>query len=143
MVARDSHEGSRYPICYDQEGARTLLQREMMEGSLRAKGMAEADVERAVEAAYAKGELRMPTKASMAYMMSPKQVLVSSPKAEGFRVGAWAPHVMLMMPNVTPDQMGLAQESKVDVIQIHSKGANHSELVVKVPKWSDGTPSVK
>ena len=47
---------------------------------------------------------------------------------------------MLMMPNVTPAQLGLAHESKVDVIQIHDRGASHSELIVKVPKWSDGTP---
>lgn len=143
MVARDLHEGSRYPICYDQEGSRTLLLREMMEGSLRAKGMAEDVVQRAVDAAYAKGELKMPSKASLAYMMSPKQVLFSSAKPEGVRVGAWSPHLMLVMPNVTPDQIGLAHESKVDIIQIHERGASHSELVVKVPKWSDGTPVAK
>jgi hypothetical protein len=140
MVARDSHEGSRYPICFDREGARTLIFREMMEGSLRANGATEADVERAVDEAIAKGELRMPATVSVAYMMSPKQVLFSSPKADGVRVGAWSPHLMLMMPGVMPDQIGLARESKVDVIQVHARGAKHSELVVKVPKWSDGTP---
>ena len=141
MVARDLHEGSRYPICFDREGARTLLQREMMEGSLRAKGTREEDVQRAVDAAYAKGDLRLPTKAAVAYMMSPQQVLFSSARSDGRRVGAWAPHLMLMLPGVTPDQLGLAHESKVDVIQIHDRGASHSELVVKVPKWSDGAPA--
>ena len=29
LVGRDLHEGSRYPICFDQEGARTTLFREM------------------------------------------------------------------------------------------------------------------
>ena len=139
MVARDLHDGSRYPICFDREGAKTMLQREMMEGSLRAKGKSEEDVQRAVDAAYAKGELRLPTKAAVAYMMSPQQVLFSSAKADGRRVGPWSPHLMLMLPGVTPDQLGLARESKVDVIQIHDRGASHSELVVKVPKWSDGT----
>ena len=141
MVARDLHEGSRYPICFDREGAKTMLQREMMEGSLRAKGKSEEDVQRAVDAAYAKGELRLPTKAAVAYMMSPQQVLFSSAKLDGRRVGAWAPHLMLVLPGVTPDQLGLAHESKVDVIQIHDRGASHSELVVKVPKWSDGAPT--
>ena len=141
MVARDLHEGSRYPICFDREGAKTMLQREMMEGSLRAKGKSEEEVQRAVDAAYAKGELRLPTKAAVAYMMSPQQVLFSSAKSDGRRVGPWSPHLMLMRPGVTPDQLGLAHESKVDVIQIHDRGASHSELVVKVPKWSDGTPT--
>jgi hypothetical protein len=141
MVARDLHEGSRYPICFDREGAKTMLQREMMEGSLRAKGNSEEDVQRAVDAAYAKGDLRLPAKAAVAYMMSPRQVLFSSAKSDGRRVGPWSPHLMLMLPGVTPDQLGLAHESKVDVIQIHDRGASHSELVVKVPKWSDGTPA--
>ena len=38
VVGRDSHDGSRYPICFDREGAHTMLFRELMEGSLRAKG---------------------------------------------------------------------------------------------------------
>ena len=140
MVARDLHEGSRYPICFDREGAQTMMKRELMEGTLRAKGKSEDEVERAVEAAYASGELRLPTKAAVAYMMSPQQVLFSSAKAEGRRVGPWAPHLMLLLPNVAPDQLGLAPQSKVDVIQIYKKRGPHSELVVKVPKWSDGTP---
>jgi hypothetical protein len=140
LVGRDLHEGSRYPICFDQEGARTTLFRELLEGSLRAQGRAEAEVRRRVDAAYAKGELRMPAKSAMAYMMSPRQVLFSTPNADGVRVGAWSPHLMLMLPGVQPEQLGLAQDSKVDIIQIDRKGTAHSELIVKVPKWSDGTP---
>jgi hypothetical protein len=140
LVGRDLHEGSRYPICYDQEGTRTTMRREMLEGSLRAKGISEAEVQRKVTAAYASGDLHWPSKASLAYMMSPQQVLFSSPEADGVRVGAWSPHVMLMLPNVEPNQMGLATESKVSVIQIHKQGSGHSELIVKVPAWSDGKP---
>jgi hypothetical protein len=140
MVGRDLHEGSLYPICFDQEGARTSLQREMMEVTLRAKGRTEDEVQRDVAAAYASGKLRMPAKPAMAYMMSPKQVLFSSPKAEGVRVGAWSPHLMLMTPGLTPEQLGLSETSAVDVIQIHREGDGHAELVVKVPKWSNGEP---
>lgn len=139
VVGRDSHEGSRYPICFDREGARTLLFRELMEGSLRAKGKTEAEVQALVDAAYKTGELELSTKSSIAYMMSPQQVLFSSPNADGVRVGAWSPHIMLMLPGVAPEQLGLAHDSKVDVIQIHDRGGTHAELVVKVPKWSDGT----
>lgn len=141
MVARDLHEGSRYPICYDQEGARTSMARELMEGSLRAKGLPEAEVQRRVTAAYASRELRRPAKASLAYMMSPQQVLFSSPDSDGVRVGAWSPHVMLMLPDVEPGQLGLAPDSKVSVLQIHRQGTGHSELIVKVPAWSTGEPA--
>ena len=139
VVGRDSHDGSRYPICFDREGARTTLFRELMEGSLRARGNSEAQVNALVDAAYKKGQLSLPTKPSVAYMMSPQQVLFSTPNADGVRVGAWSPHIMLMLPGVAPEQLGLAHDSKVDVIQIHDRGGSHSELIVKVPKWSDGT----
>ena len=142
LVSRDLHEGSRYPICYDQEGTRTSMLREMREASLRAGGMAEADVVRAITAAYAKGELHAPTKASMAYMMSPRQVLFSTPFAEGTRVGAWFPHVMITMLGVTPGQFGLAHDSKVDVISMDTEHQRFPELIVQVPKWADGTPVV-
>ena len=72
--------------------------------------------------------------------MSPRQVLFSSPEGDGFRVGAWSPHIMLMLPGVAPEQLGLAHDSKVDVIEVHDRGGSHSELIVKVPKWSDGSP---
>ena len=140
VVGRDSHDGSRYPICFDREGARTTLLRELMEGSLRAKGKTESEVNALVDAAYRTGELRLSTKSSIAYMMSPQQVLFSTPNADGVRVGAWSPHIMLMLPGVAPEQLGLAHDSKVDVIQIHDRGGTHSELIVKVPKWSDGSP---
>lgn len=141
MVARDLHEGSRYPICYDQEGAKTSIFREILEGSLRSKGKSEAEVKRAVEAAYASGELRRPSKASVAYMMSPGQVLFSNPDSAGVRVGPWAPHLMLMLPGVSPDQLGLAADSKIGFVQIHQAGSAHSELIVKVPTWADGRPA--
>ena len=143
VVGRDSHDGSRYPICFDQEGARTMLFRELMEGSLRASGNSEEKVNALVEAAYKSGQLALPTKSSIAYMMSSQQVLFSTPNADGVRVGAWSPHIMLMLPGVAPDQLGLAHDSKVDVIQIHDRGGSHAELIVKVPKWSDGSPASK
>jgi hypothetical protein len=144
MVGRDSHEGSRYPICFDQEATKTTMLREIKEASLRAKGTSEADIRRIVDAAYKSGELRMPSRPAMAYMMSPNQVLFSSPEARGVRVGAWSPHLMLMMPDVAPSQLGLADSaSSVDIIQIRREGNHHAELVVKVPTWSDGTPVVR
>ena len=139
VVGRDSHDGSRYPICFDREGARTTLFRELMEGSLRARGKSETEVKALIDAAYEKGDLALPAKSSVAYMMSPQQVLFSTPNADGVRVGAWSPHIMLMLPGVAPEQLGLAHDSKVDVIQIHDRGGSHSELIVKVPKWSDGS----
>ncbi len=114
MVARDLHEGSRYPICFDREGAKTMLQREMMEGSLRAKGHTEEEVQRAVDAAYAKGDLRLPAKAAVAYMMSPQQVLFSSAKSDGRRVGPWSPHAHAARRHAGPTRSGARVEGRRD-----------------------------
>lgn len=137
MVARDLHEGSRYPICFDREATRTVLHRELMELRLRAKGLSEDDVQRAVVEAYQRGELKTPTQPAMAYMMSSKQVLFASPYADGRRVGAWSPHVMIYMPGATAEQFGLAASSKVTELFVSAPGTRGAHLVVKVPRWAD------
>src|SRR5690242_188391 len=95
MVARDSHAGSLYPICYNAEGAKTALQRELLQVRLRTLGVAEDSIDRAVESAYKRGELAIPKDVALAYMMSPQQVLFSQAGKDGRRVGAWHPHLMM------------------------------------------------
>ena len=69
VVARDLHGGSLYPICYNAEGARTVLARELLEVRLRSLGASEDSVERAVAAGYAGGQLETPKSLAMAYVM--------------------------------------------------------------------------
>src|SRR5262249_24718483 len=91
IVSRDLHEGSLYPICVGREASGRVLKRELMELALRARGHSEAEVQRAVDAAFASGELQTPAKPAVSYMMSSKQVLFASSNADGRRVGAWSP----------------------------------------------------
>ena len=138
MVARDLHGGSLYPICYNPEGARTVLERELLQVRRRSLGVAEDSVARATAAAYARGELRTPRELALAYMMSPRQVLFSSPGPEGRRVGAWHPHLMLYVPNATPAMFGMTSEDG-EPIAVGSAGTPQAEVIVKLPKWADGT----
>ena len=140
MVARDSHAGSLYPICYNAEGTRTVLKRELMEVRLRSLGVAEDSVLRTVENAYKSGELETPKDVALAYMMSPQQVLFSSPGKDGRRVGAWHPHLMMYVPGATPAKFGLTDSESGDPIQIVAPGTPRAEVIVKVPKWADGKP---
>jgi hypothetical protein len=140
MVARDSHAGSLYPICYNPEGTRTVLERELMQVRLRTLGVAEDSIDRAVAAAYRSGELETPKDVALAYMMSPQQVLFSNARKEGRRVGAWHPHLMLYMPGATPATFGLSDSGTGDPIQVGSPGTPQAEVIVKLPKWADGTP---
>jgi hypothetical protein len=140
MVARDSHAGSLYPICYNPEGTRTVLERELMQVRLRTLGVAEDSIDRAVAAAYRSGELKTPKDVALAYMMSPQQVLFSNARKEGRRVGAWHPHLMLYVPGATPAKFGLSDSGTGDPIQVGSPGTPQAEVIVKLPKWADGKP---
>ena len=140
LVARDPHEGSLYPICFNAEGARTALQRELLQLRLRSLGVAEDSIDRVVTSAYARGELGVPRELAVAYMMSPRQVLFSSPAATGRRVGAWHPHLMFYVPGATPAKVGFSVEGADDPIQVGRPGTPEAEMVVKLPKWADGSP---
>ena len=137
MVARDLHEGSRYPICYDAEGSRTLMQQELMELRLRVEGKTEPEVKAAVAAAWADGTLKVPSRTVLAYMMSAHQVLFSSPDSSGRRVGPWHPHLMISAPGARGTDFGLAHESAIQTISVDREGLPGAQLVVVVPAWSD------
>lgn len=142
MVARDLHEEGRYPICFDREAAQTVMLREMKETSLRAKGKSEAEVKQEIDALLKDRALPTAKRPAVAYMMSPRQVLFSSPEANGVRVGAWHPHVMMTGVGLTHAQLGFPQDTRYLYIQPGSAEAAGSlhEFVVLVPVWSDGAP---
>jgi hypothetical protein len=141
MVSRDLHGGSSYPICFDREAARTVMQRELLENLLRSRGLSEEEVQRRVKAGFADGSLPRPNKPAITYMMSPRQVLFSDATAKGRRVGAWSPHLMISMPHMTRDQLGLDSAANVEVLQLDRPGEPDALLVVKVPRWSDDSPA--
>ena len=139
MVARDYHPGSLYPICFDQEGARTLMLREMREVSLRAEGIPELRIDSMVQQELASGKLPRATKTALAYMMSPRQVLYSSADSTGRRVGQWFPHVMMANVGISKEQLGLS--SRYLYVQAGGEAGTLHEFVVLTAIWSDGKPA--
>lgn len=143
MVSRDLHRGSLYPICFDQEATRTAFQQELMELRLRFEGKSEAEVKRAVTAAYAAGTLRPPARTAVTYMMSPHQVLFSSPLPEGTRVGAWHPHLMIAVPYATGEQLGFGQKGNAGDFSLDRAGEAGAQLIVPVARWADSTKAAE
>lgn len=140
IVSRDLHPGSLYPMCFDPEATRTMLPRQLLELRLRFEGKTEAQVKEAVQAAIADRTLPTPSKAAITYMMSPHQVLFSSPDADGRRVGAWHPHLMIVAPGATAEALGLGPDGMLgDIVMLGPGGESASELVVPVPAWADST----
>ena len=139
MVARDYHPGSLYPICFDQEGARTLMLREMREVSLRAEGIPELRIDSMVQQELASGKLPRATKTALAYLMSPRQVLYSTADSTGRRVGQWYPHVMMANVGISKEQLGLS--SRYLYVQAGGEAGTLHEFVVLTAIWSDGKPA--
>lgn len=142
MVARDLHPGSLYPICFDAEGSRTHLWRELMEVGLRSEGKSEDEVKDAVKRAFSDGKLKLPEKMSVSYMMSPHQVLFSSPNANGRRVGAWWPHLMISAPDLSAAAIGITTPQRDIPFSVDGEGGRE-QLIVQLPSWSDGSPVAK
>lgn len=91
------------PICYDPEAARTILPMEIQRVELRLAGMSSEEIDRLIEQSIESGELPLPERPAMAYMMSAGQVLYRDAET---KVGAFVPHLHLYIPYATTEQFG-------------------------------------
>ena len=132
LVSRD-HIESLYPICYNPEGAETVLPGALMSQRLREEGKSNDEIEQIVATAYRDGKLKAPTKGAIAYMMSPRQVIYAG--ATGPRVGQYRPHLMLYMPYATRQSVGLDKSLDSQVfLALEGKATAH--LIVPLKDWS-------
>src|SRR5882672_5073239 len=63
--------GDVFPVCWDAEGARSLLPVEIDDARLRLGGSTIADIERAVADGFKSGRYKAPSRTGVAYMLSP------------------------------------------------------------------------
>lgn len=131
MVSR-THATSLEPICYDSEGARTIqpIERRLVELRIRTGDWNAAWEE--VHRAIAAGELPLPGRPSMAYMLSSAQRLVAD---DGREVGAWHPHFMMYVPYATSEQMGLFGQSPV--VLVAHEGEPLASVITVAPEFVD------
>lgn len=120
------------PICYDPEGARTLLAIEIRLVEARIAGGDRDAAWEAVHAAIDAGELPLPERPAMTYMLSSAQRLIADDRRE---VGAWRPHFMLYIPYLRPEDVGLFGESS-EVFVAHA-GEPLAHLITVAPDFID------
>lgn len=137
IVSRDKRLNGVFPMCFDPEGAHTLMQEEMMKTELFAQGLSDSTVQQRVDAAYADGTLHHPDKPAITYMMSSRQNLINYQTAGDKSVGAWHPHVMIYLPHTSADQFALGAESNQGPVSIPFGDAGGSQMVIQVPHWAD------
>jgi hypothetical protein len=93
--------GNLYPVCFDEEGARTILPAFADDAVMRLKGASDQEVERALAAGFEQGRYRPPSRPGIAYMLSPATYMMENGKlARSF------PHTMFYAPFLTNDDVG-------------------------------------
>ncbi len=132
IVAR-SMPLSLEPICYDAEAAATILLWELEYMRLRIGGHDDVEREAALAEAIGTGKIPLPKRPAMSYMMSSGQRLFDP--ESGRDAGNWRPHIMLYVPYLTTETIGLA--SALPWIQVARPGTPMAHLVVVVPDFVD------
>lgn len=88
--------GNFYPVCFDEEGTRTIMPAYTDDVRLRQRGANSDEVERTLAKGFEEGRYRPPTRAGVAYMLSPATYLL-----ENGVLTRSVPHTMVYAPFVT------------------------------------------
>ena len=92
------------PQCMDAEGVKTFFPKYQLVAQLRAKKTPEADIRKAVKAAFANGTFKAPARPGVIYMMSPHNV-VTIDEEKGI-AQPFPGHLMFYAPNLTSADLG-------------------------------------
>jgi hypothetical protein len=93
--------GNFYPVCFDEEGTRTILPAFADDAVFRMKGSSEQEIEQTLAEGFAQGRYRPPSRPGIAYMLSPATYMVNSGK-----LARIPPHSMFYAPFLTDADIG-------------------------------------
>ncbi len=133
MVSRSRPE-SLEPICYDAEATRTILPMEIRRVEMRLAGASPDAIDAEIATGIGRGKFVLPSRPAMSYMMSSGQVLIAP---DGRNAGSWYPHLMLYIPYLTADQMGLSGPVNMDAAAVFDEGLPTAHLVIAVREFVD------
>lgn len=94
MVSRRG--GNFYPVCFDEEGTRTILPAFADDAVMRLNGAGEQEIERRLADGFEQGRYRPPARPGIAYMLSPATYMI-----ENGRLARTFPHTMFYAPFLT------------------------------------------
>ncbi len=94
MVSRRG--GNFYPVCFDEEGARTILPAFADDAVSRLKGTSEQEIDRQIADGFEAGRYRPPSRPGIAYMLSQATYML-----EAGKLTRSFPHTMFYAPYLT------------------------------------------
>jgi hypothetical protein len=112
--------GDIVPICWDAEGARTMVPIEIDAARLRLGGMSNAEIDRHVVEGFKSGKYHAPGRAGISYMLSPLRYRIDA--AGQVTRSAPGPHVMFYGPNLTDADVGGARGTPVFMNKVGPDG---------------------
>jgi hypothetical protein len=124
----------RAPICFNRQGARSVLPVFLKRTTWALAGVSKADILARTRAAAAAGQIAKPEIGTMGFMMSRQGYLSDAAN------GPWHPHLMFFMPRMPTADWG-ANETGTRVLGAAAGGADpYTIFFVPVASWSDGAP---
>ncbi len=93
--------GNFYPVCFDEEGTRTILPAFADDATMRLKGATEEEVDRQIAKGFEEGRYRPPSRPGIAYMLSPATYML-----ENGKLTRSFPHTMFYAPFLTDADIG-------------------------------------
>lgn len=112
--------GDLFPVCWDAEGARSLLPVDVEEAQLRLQGKTAAEIDREIAASFASGHYHPPSRTGVAYMLSPLRYRIDE-RGSITRANP-NPHVMFYGPNLTDADIGGQRGSVVFMNKVGPDG---------------------
>lgn len=128
------------PICYDPEARASHMQMTLAQMAAIQRGVSPVVIDRMLADGLRSGRFRLPTRPAMSYMMSGGQQLIGD---DGRPAGRWQPHLMLFIPYITSEQLGLGAVPNVAAAIVVDSGKPTAQVMVIVkqfvePVFGDG-----
>jgi hypothetical protein len=112
--------GDLFPVCWDAEGARSLLPLDVDEAQLRLQGKTAAEIDRQIAASFASGHYHPPSRTGIAYMLSPLRYRID--ERGSITRSNPNPHVMFYGPSLTDADIGGQRGSVVFMNKVGPDG---------------------
>jgi hypothetical protein len=126
------------PHCFDAEGAASILPMEMRRVEMYQRGASHEEVRKAIAESLDRGEFRLPRRPAVSYMMSSSQVLYDD---DGTYVGQWRSHLMIFMPFMTNEDIGMGEAPDIRAAMVNDSGRPEANLMVILKDFIDPAPA--
>lgn len=126
-IVTRADEGSLEPQCFDPEGAASILPVELEQARLVEQKLSADEISARIDEGYQSGRFRAPKRGGVTYMLSTKNKVFN-----GEKVISYPPHVMIMAPYVTNDDIG-ADFSDPGLPWVINEGTPRAYIIVVTP----------